>query len=66
MVRAGATECTIKELVGAIAINEIVSAYETVIGVFMNGNYQQKDLETVKKQPKNRKKHKRNHKTRKN
>ena len=66
MVRAGGTECTIKELEGAIAINEIVSAYETVMGVFMNGNFQQKDLETVKKQPKNRNNHNRNHKKRKN
>ena len=48
MVRAGGTECTIKELEGAIAINEIVSAYETVMDVFVNGNFQQKDLETVK------------------
>ena len=59
MVRAGGTECTIKELEGAIAINEIVSAYETVMDVFMNGNFQQKDLETVKKQPKNRNNRKR-------
>ena len=42
MVRAGGTECTIKELEGAIAINEIVSAYETVMDVFVNGNFQQK------------------------
>ncbi|HCT7954077.1 TPA: hypothetical protein RD661_002530 [Enterococcus faecalis] len=61
MVRAGGTECTIKELEGAIAINEIVSAYETVMDVFMNGNFQQKDLETVKKQPKNRNNHTKNH-----
>ncbi|WPH51261.1 hypothetical protein SHT69_08070 [Enterococcus faecalis] len=61
MVRAGGTECTIKELEGAIAINEIVSAYETVMDVFMNGNFQQKDLETVKKQPKNRNNHTKSH-----
>ncbi|HHB0740017.1 TPA: hypothetical protein ACOAXA_000169 [Enterococcus faecalis] len=65
MVRAGGTECTIKELEGAIAINEIVSAYETVMDVFMNGNFQQKDLETVKKQPKNRNSHNRNRNNRK-
>lgn len=65
MVRAGGTECTIKELEGAIAINEIVSACETVMDVFMNGNFQQKDLETVKKQPKNRNSHNRNRNNRK-
>ena len=37
----------LKELEGAIAINEIVSAYETVMDVFVNGNFQQ-NLETVK------------------
>lgn len=65
MVRAGGTECTIKELEGAIAINEIVSAYETVMDVFVNGNFQQKDLETVKKQPKNRNKRSQNRNKRK-
>ncbi len=49
MVRAGGTECTIKELEGAIAINEIVSAYETVMDVFVNGNFQQKRFRNSKK-----------------
>lgn len=58
MVRAGGTECTVKELEGAITIHEIVKVYETIMNVFMSSNFQEKDLETLKKPRKPRNNHK--------
>lgn len=56
MVRAGGTECTPNELEGSIPIHEINNVYETVLTVFNSGNFQQKDLETLKKPQNNHKK----------
>lgn len=56
MVRAGGTECTPQELEGSITLNEIEPVYDTAMNVFVNQNFEQKDLETVKKPPSNQKK----------
>lgn len=49
MVRAGGTECTIQELEGSIPISDIQAVYQAAMDVFINSNFQQNDLETVKK-----------------
>ncbi|EGO8509864.1 hypothetical protein I6E87_002442 [Enterococcus faecalis] len=61
MVRAGGTECTMRELEGAMNLIEIKNAYNTIMDVFRRGDFQPEDLETIKKQPKNRNNHTKNH-----
>lgn len=49
MVRAGGTECTPKELEGAIPFSDLHSIFETVLNIFNNQHFQKEDMDKLKK-----------------
>ena len=53
MVRSGGTECTPKELEGAIPMNDLPGIFQTVLNIFNNQQFQKEDMEKIKTEKKN-------------
>lgn len=49
MVRAGGTECTPKELEGAIPLSDLQGVFQKVLDIFSNQHFQKSDMDKIKK-----------------
>lgn len=52
MVRAGGTECTPKELEGAIPFSDLESIFQKVLDIMNNQHFQKEDMEKIKQEKK--------------
>jgi len=52
MIRSGGTECTPKELEGAIPMNDLPGIFQTALNIFNNQNFQIEDAEKIKTEKK--------------
>lgn len=52
MVRSGGTECTPKELEGAIPLSDLPGIFQTVLSIFNNQMFQKEDMEKIKTEKK--------------
>lgn len=53
MVRSGGTECTPKELEGAIPLADLPDIFQKVLDIFNNQMFQREDVEKIKTEKKN-------------
>mgnify|MGYP000864583247 CR=1 FL=1 len=52
MVRSGGTECTPKELEGAIPLSDLPGIFQTVLSIFNNQMFQKEDMDKIKTEKK--------------
>ncbi len=52
MVRSGGTDCTVHELEGAIAIDDLPGVFQVALGIFNNQKFQSSDAKKVKQEKK--------------
>ncbi|WAA10842.1 hypothetical protein [Fervidibacillus albus] len=52
MVRSGGTECTPKEIEGAIPMSDLPDIFQTVLNIFNNQMFQKEDMEKIKTEKK--------------
>lgn len=52
MVRSGGTECTPKELEGAIPLSDLPRIFQTVLSIFNNQMFQKEDMDKIKTEKK--------------
>lgn len=52
MVRAGGTECTPKELEGAIPFSDLQGVFQKVLDIFNRQHFQKSDIEKIKTEKK--------------
>lgn len=52
MIRSGGTECTPKEIEGAIPMSDLPDIFQTVLSIFNNQMFQKEDMEKIKTEKK--------------
>lgn len=52
MVRSGGTDCTLREIEGAISFGDLQGVFQTVLDIFNNQNFQVADQEKLKTEKK--------------
>jgi len=52
MIRSGGTECTPKEIEGAIPLSDLPDIFQTALNIFNNQNFQKSDIEKLKTEKK--------------